>query len=91
MIADWNETLYSSFISMDDELARKGIKQELTTTADEYLDLRFKRLSDSGHNLTPMTADEIQQYTSDKSGDFCYDITDARSFAADRCKIYRRG
>lgn len=81
----------SSFISMDDELARKGIKQELTTTDDEYLDLRFKRLSDSGHNLTPMTADEIQQYTSDKSGDFCYDITDAGSFTADRCKYIGEG
>lgn len=79
----------SSFISMDDELARKGIKQELTTTDDEYLDVRFKRLSASGHNLTPMTADEIQQYTTDRSGDNY--ITDTDSSTADSSKYIGEG
>lgn len=76
---------------MDDELARKGIKQELTTTDDEYLDLRFKRLSASGHNLTPMTADEIRQYTSDRSEEFRYDITDAGNCIANSDKYIGEG
>jgi hypothetical protein len=44
---------------MDDEIARAGIKEELTTR-DEYLDSKFVRLSSSGHDLTPMTAEALQ-------------------------------
>lgn len=42
-----------SFLRMDDEVARPNIKEELTTR-EEYLDTRFKRLSSSGHDLTPI-------------------------------------
>ncbi|CAM9390263.1 unnamed protein product [Ectocarpus fasciculatus] len=44
---------------MDDEIARKGIKEELTTR-DEYLATRFTKLSKSQHDLTPFTPSETQ-------------------------------
>lgn len=45
---------------MDDEIARDGIKTELTTR-DEYLATRFTKLSTSGHDLTPFTQQELQE------------------------------
>eukprot|EP00752_Nemacystus_decipiens_P006998 g6277.t1 len=45
---------------MDDEIARKGIKEELTTR-DEYLATRFTKLSASQHDLTPLTPSETQE------------------------------
>eukprot|EP00903_Cladosiphon_okamuranus_P006977 g6790.t1 len=48
---------------MDDEIARKGIKQELTTR-DEYLATRFTKLSASQHDLTPLTPSETQEAAS---------------------------
>lgn len=48
-------------LRMDDEVARPGIKEELTTR-EEYLDSRFTRLSPSGHDLTPWTREMIQDY-----------------------------
>ena len=48
------------YLKMDDEIARKGIKEELTTR-EEYLDGRFTRLSKSGHDLTPLTLDEVER------------------------------
>jgi heme exporter protein D len=48
-------------IRMDDEVSRSGIKEELTTR-DEYLDARFRGLSPSGHDLTPMTSEEIERW-----------------------------
>ncbi|CAM9492179.1 unnamed protein product [Discosporangium mesarthrocarpum] len=44
---------------MDDEIAREGIKEELTTR-DAYLETRFTKLSESGHDLTPMTTQEVE-------------------------------
>jgi len=76
---------------MDDELARKGIKQELTTTGDEYLEVRFRRLSSSGHNLTPLTVDEIHQYNSDRLDDYRNDIHDVSSATADSDKYIGEG
>ena len=52
-------------VRMDDEVSRPGIKEELTTR-DDYLDSRFKLLSPSGHDLTPMTSDEIFDWMSEK-------------------------
>ena len=52
-------------LRMDDEVARAGIKQELTTK-DEYLDTRFTKLSTSGHDLTPLTAEEKREWASVK-------------------------
>lgn len=46
---------------MDDEEPRIGIKHDLTTR-DEYLASRFTKLSCSGHDLTPLSPDEIQFY-----------------------------
>ncbi|CAM9910437.1 unnamed protein product [Ectocarpus sp. 4 AP-2014] len=46
-------------LRMDDEIARKGIKEELTTR-DEYLATRFTKLSKSQHDLTPFTPSETQ-------------------------------
>lgn len=43
---------------MDDERDRPGIKSDLTTR-DQYLDQRFTRLSPSGHDLTPLTLEEV--------------------------------
>ena len=55
---------------MDDEVARPNIKEELTTR-DEYLDTRFKRLSSSGHDLTPIdTVDWIMLILSGANLDF---------------------
>ena len=51
--------LLRGLMRMDDEVARAGIKQELTTK-DEYLDTRFTKLSTSGHDLTPLTAEEMR-------------------------------
>ncbi|CAM9848262.1 unnamed protein product [Pylaiella littoralis] len=50
-------------VRMDDEIARKGIKEELTTR-DEYLATRFTKLSVSGHDLTPLTPSEKQEAAS---------------------------
>lgn len=47
-------------ICMDDEVARYGIKQELTTNSDQYFDQTFRKLSTSGHNLTPYTKEELK-------------------------------
>lgn len=48
---------------MDDERERKGIKVDLTAIEDDdYLRSRFKKLSSSGHNLTPMSGIEIKNY-----------------------------
>lgn len=47
-------------LRMDDEMARAGIKQDLTI-CDEYLNTRFDRLSQSGHDLTPMLSEDIQK------------------------------
>jgi hypothetical protein len=44
---------------MDDEVRREGIKEELTTR-DEYLETRFTKLSPSGHDLTPLTSEEVE-------------------------------
>eukprot|EP01039_Chlorochromonas_danica_P011013 gene11013-12261_t len=38
---------------MDDERYREGIKSDLTVREDEYFSSRFKKLSSSGHNLSP--------------------------------------
>ena len=55
---------------MDDEVARPNIKEELTTR-EEYLDTRFKRLSSSGHDLTPIdTVDWIMLILSGANLDF---------------------
>lgn len=56
-------------LRMDDELARPGIKEELTTR-DEYLDERFLKLSSSGHDLTPMTAQEITHWKQERLGNY---------------------
>ena len=53
-----NRSGRGSCLRMDDELAREGIKQELTTREDEYLSTRFVRLSSSGHDLTPLSLEE---------------------------------
>jgi len=45
---------------MDDEVARAGIKVELTTR-DEYLETRFTKLSESGHDLTPLLPSELDR------------------------------
>ena len=59
-----------SFLRMDDEVARPNIKEELTTR-DEYLDTKFKRLSSSGHDLTPIdTVDWIMLILSGANLDF---------------------
>ena len=59
-----------SFLRMDDEVARPNIKEELTTR-DEYLDTQFKRLSSSGHDLTPIdTIDWIMLILSGANLDF---------------------
>ena len=44
---------------MDDETARKSCKVDLTTREDDYLVKRFTKLSQSGHDLTPMSIAEI--------------------------------
>lgn len=49
------------FLRMDDETARPGIKDDLTTR-DEYLSSRFSRLSSSNHDLTPMTPAEVAEW-----------------------------
>jgi hypothetical protein len=46
------------------KVARDGIKIELTTK-DDYLDCRFRGLSRSGHDLTPMNDIEKQQWFTD--------------------------
>lgn len=46
---------------MDDEIARQGIKEELTTR-EYYLENRFTKLSSSGHDLTPLTPAEIDEF-----------------------------
>ncbi|CAN0145356.1 unnamed protein product [Scytosiphon promiscuus] len=50
-------------LRMDDEIARKGIKEELTTR-DEYLATRFTKLSVSQHDLTPFTPSETREAAS---------------------------
>jgi len=47
-------------LRMDDEVARPGIKVELTTR-DEYMEQRFTRLSESGHDLTRLLPEELAQ------------------------------
>lgn len=49
------------FLRMDDESQRPGVKDDLTTR-DEYLATRFSRLSPSGHDLTPLSAEEIAEW-----------------------------
>ena len=53
------------WLRMDDELARAGIKVELTTR-EEYMERRFTRLSQSQHDLTPMLASEITEWLNKK-------------------------
>lgn len=48
-------------IRMDDESPRLGIKTELTTR-DEYLETRFKKLSLSGHDLTPFNNNDLDEW-----------------------------
>lgn len=55
-------------LRMDDEVARKGIKVELTTR-EEYLETRFTRLSASGHDLTPMLHEEVLEELDHHSSD----------------------
>ena len=52
-------------IRMDDEVARAGIKVELTTRED-YLETRFTKLSASGHDLTPMLKEEVLAWQCEK-------------------------
>jgi peptide methionine sulfoxide reductase MsrB len=49
------------FLRMDDETARYGIKDDLTTK-DDYLANRFVKLSRSYYDLTPMTTEEKENY-----------------------------
>ncbi len=49
------------YIKMDDEIPRNSVKDDLTTR-DDYLLNRFTRLSNSGHDLTPMTPQEIDSW-----------------------------
>jgi peptide methionine sulfoxide reductase MsrB len=50
-----------SILRMDDEVARLGIKTELTTR-DAYLQERFTGLSQSGHDLTPLLDSEVRTW-----------------------------
>lgn len=43
------------------QVARLGIKEELTTR-DEYLDTVFQGLSESGHDLTPMSPSDVDRW-----------------------------
>ena len=44
---------------MDDDTARKSCKVDLTAREDDYLVKRFTKLSQSGHDLTPMSIAEL--------------------------------
>ena len=44
---------------MDDEMARATCKTDITARDDDYLSKRFSKLSSSGHDLTPMTHEEM--------------------------------
>lgn len=48
-------------LRMDDEVARFGIKTELTTR-EEYLSNTFVRLSESGHDVTPWSDVDFGQW-----------------------------
>lgn len=56
-----HKTIYrKSFVLNDDEVARVGIKEELTTR-DDYLESSFYKLSLSGHDLTPLKPAVVQE------------------------------
>ena len=61
----WRGETQRGLIRMDDEVARAGIKVELTTRED-YLETRFTKLSASGHDLTPMLKEEVLAWQCEK-------------------------
>ena len=71
---------YHRVLKMDDEVARTGIKVELTTR-DEYLETRFTKLSESGHDLTPLLPSELDRLRKET-------ISDNFSFLSFRKGLY---
>jgi peptide methionine sulfoxide reductase MsrB len=55
-----NYKTVKKWISMDDEVNRVGIKDDLTTK-DDYLNSKFTRLSPSGHDLTPLDVNAVEE------------------------------
>ena len=67
-------------IRMDDEVARIGIKTELTTK-EEYLDLKFVKLSFSGHDVTRYDDEDSKQWIEDYKDIYdSYNIKDSDTF-----------
>jgi peptide methionine sulfoxide reductase MsrB len=48
-------------LTMDDEVPRPGIRREITTREDSYFAKHFTKISNSGHNLTPLLEDEVEE------------------------------
>lgn len=59
-------------VTMDDEVQRPNVKDDLTTR-DDYLVNRFVRLSMSNHDLTPMSTDEKIKWNLDHHDHPLYD------------------
>lgn len=67
-------------IRMDDEVARVGIKTELTTK-EEYLDLKFVKLSPSGHDVTRFDDGDRKEWIEDYKDIYdSYNIKDSDAF-----------
>ena len=58
------QRIVRSTLSMDDEIARSGIKIELTTR-HKYLETRFSRLSMSGHDITSFNDEDTKEWIND--------------------------
>ena len=59
---------------MDDETARKSCKVDLTAREDDYLVNRFTKLSQSGHDLTPMSIADIENEKNKLKASNTFDI-----------------
>lgn len=60
------------WMKMDDEKARATCKTDITARDDNYLSTRFSKLSSSGHDLTPMTSEEIDAELKHLSSEGCF-------------------
>ncbi|CAM9785018.1 unnamed protein product [Chrysoparadoxa australica] len=77
-------------LTMDDEVHREGIKEELTTR-DEYLAERFTGLSPSGYDLTPMIPSEVEAAQRDferLSAEGWFDVSSTSAFTSQTKGLY---
>lgn len=75
---------------MDDEVARPGQKIEFTTKEDEFY-VKFKGLSMSGHDLTPLSDEEIRSLEAgleEEENTYCKDEVDENYLGEGRKGLY---